>query len=116
MASVDSCKGLSNTICGLTRRAQHVCLPNSHYRPPRSFESTLVFAIAPHVALHLSDPVCGIVAPAEPCEAIFKIAAMPEVAIAEDHDAFSGEHDIRAAWQPGNVEAITKAPTPQLTT
>ena len=115
-ASADVCKGLSNTICGLFRCAQDVRLPNPHHRPTCSLERALVLIIARNVSPHLRNPVCGIVAPTELGDACFKIAAMPEIAIAEDDDALSREYDVRDARQSGNVEAISKASTPEFAT
>jgi hypothetical protein len=74
----------------------------------------LIFAITRYIALHLSHPIRGVVASAELCEAAFQVAAVPEVAIAENNDAFPRKHNIWAPMQFSNVETITKATTPQL--
>lgn len=81
-------------------------------RPACSFERTVVFMIARHVPLYLRHPVRRVVASAEPCQTTFQIAPMPEIAIAEDHEAMPGEHYVRAARQLGNVEPVAKTSPP----
>lgn len=114
MGSAKIGESLCDTVCGASRRAQHVCLPDPHYCPTGRFERTLVFSITRHIALHLSHPICGVVASAELREAAFQIAAMPEVAVAENNDSLPAEHDIGTARQSSHVKTITKASTPQL--
>ena len=96
-------KGVGDMIGSMARSAQHVCLPDAHYCPACGFEGTVVFAIARHVSSHLRDPVRRVVASAELRQAVFQIASVPEVSIAEDHDTMPGKYDIRATGQPGNV-------------
>jgi hypothetical protein len=69
-------KNLCDAICGTSRRAQHVCLPDAHYRPTCRFERTLIFAITRDIAPHLCHPIGGVVASA--VEALRKAAYVPE--------------------------------------
>src|SRR5262245_22119453 len=63
----------------------------------------------------LRGPVSGVMAAGELLEAVIKVASVPEIAVAEDYKAMPGEYDVRATRQPGNVEAVAVAATPELT-
>ena len=108
-------KDFGDVICSFSRSTQHVCLPKTDHRPACGFECAHVFAIARHVSPHLGDPVGRIVSSGEPCKAAFQIASMPEVAVAEDHEASRREDDIRPSRQSQNMEAIAESTTPKLT-
>jgi hypothetical protein len=52
---------------------------------------------------------------AELREPSLQISTVPEVTVAEDHQAMLREHDVGAAGQPWNVEPVAKAAAPELT-
>lgn len=114
LSGTNAGKSLGNVICDPCRLTQHVCFPDTHYCPTQVFERTLVLAVSRDIALELSDPVRGVVASSKLCEATVKIAAMPEIAIAEDYDSLLGKHYVRATRQLTNVKAISKTPSPKL--
>jgi hypothetical protein len=86
-----------DAIRTLAGSVQHVGFPNAHDHPASSFEGPIILAITNHVSPHLRDPVAAVVAPCELCESPLEVAAVPEVAIAEDRNAMFHEHDVRAA-------------------
>lgn len=108
-------KEFGNAIGTLPRRAQDVGFPDPHYHPARTFEGAVGFAIPRHVPPHFGDPVAPVVSSGKLPNPILQVASVPEVAVAEDHDAMPREHDVRAARQPGNMKPVAKAATPQLT-
>jgi hypothetical protein len=65
------------------------------------------------VSADLCYPVTCVVALLELRETLFEIAAVPEVAVAEDHDAVLREDYIRPTGQPRNMKAVAKTSTPE---
>lgn len=100
-------------VCNLDRSAQDVCLPDAQDGPARLLEHPSLSTIALYVAPNLRDPVRCVVPSGELGNAALKIAPVPEVTVAEDHEALLGEGDIRAPRQPRSVEPVTEAPQPE---
>jgi hypothetical protein len=106
-------QGAGNVIRDLTRPTQDVCFPEPQDQPARGLERAGLLTITLGVSPDLGDPVRSVVTSRELCQASFKIAPVPEVAVAEDHDAAFGEDDIGASGQAGMVEPVTQAPAPE---
>lgn len=108
-------KELGDAIGTRAGSTQHVGFPETHDDPAFGLEGAVVLAITRHVPLHLRDPVAGVVALGELRKPPSEVASVPEVAVAEDHEAMPGEHDVRATRQPRDVEPVAKPAAPQLT-
>lgn len=92
-----------DTVSDLGRLAQHFGLPEAKDVPAGCTERQGILTIPLDVPFDLGCPVIRVVAARELLEAMIEVATVPEVAIAEDHEAMFWEHDVRAARQPRNV-------------
>lgn len=99
----------------LLRSAQDIGLPDAEDGPAGLPQHAGLLTITFDVPTNLRDPVRRVVTSSELGEPILQVTSVPEVAVAEDHEAMPREHDIRAARQPRSVEAVAKAATPELT-
>lgn len=108
-------KGDDDLVGDLLRTGQDIRFPESQDGPAVVTEDAGLMAIAFNVALYLRDPVRRIVTSAELREPSLQISTVPEVTVAEDHEAVLREHDVGAAGQSWNVEAVAKTAAPELT-
>ncbi len=97
------------------RSAQDIGLPDAQDGPAGLPQHAGLLTITFDVPTNLRDPVRRVVTSAELREPLLQVTSVPEVAVAEDHESMPREHDVRAARQPRNVEAVAKAATPELT-
>jgi len=111
----DTSKRCNNLLRNFHRPTQDIGLPDPQDGPAGLAQHARLLTVTLNVPPNLRDPVRRVVTSAELRQPVLQIAPMPEVPIAEDHEAMPGEHDVRATRQPGNVEAVAVAATPELT-
>ena len=87
----------------------NVGLPESQDAPARLPEHLRVLPISGNIGLELRDPVRRVVAMGQLGEALPEMAAVPEVAIAEDRDVLFREDDVGAA---GELESSVRKRRP----
>lgn len=108
-------KGDSDLVGDLLRTGQDIRFPESQDGPPVVTQDASLMAIAFNIAPDLRNPVRRVVTSAKLREPSLQISTVPEVTVAEDHQAMLREHDVGAAGQSWNVEAVAKTAAPELT-
>jgi len=104
--------------CGLgdaLRIAKDVGLPEAQHRPAELLERPSFLSIALNIGFDLGDPIRSVGTSGELGFARPPVAAVPEIAVAEDDDASFGDDDVGLAGQPGIVKTVANSQFPERT-
>src|SRR3569833_64283 len=71
--------------------------------PPQRSELPPHTTVPGYVQLNLPNPVFAVVPSGESCDALCKIATVPKIAICEDRDLLTLEHQIRTTRQRRHI-------------
>src|SRR5215212_9254029 len=104
--------GLDPASGGL-RVAQDIRLPEPHDEPAEVRQLSGLLPVALDVAPDLGEPVVRIGPPRQLLAEGVPVAAVPEVAVAEEADARAGEHEVGSARQARGMLAVAQAGPPE---
>ncbi len=102
-----------DTLCNLCCITKNVGLPKPQNRPTGSLQRLDLLSVTLNIPLELRNPILRVVTSREFAEPQRQVAAMPEVSVAEDCNAFFHKNNVWPAGQTTLSEAVPQASLPK---